>query len=160
MYVYIYIYIYIYILPHAEVLGRPKLYRLMVRHVRFMLQWVSVISHKYIDKMADAITKNCNISRVTPLDKMASILSDDFSKCIFLNESEIIRIQISLKFVPRVQLTVSRYWFRQWLGAEQATSHFLNQWKPFSPTHICCTRGRWFKLHRPLWLCMCCFMFL
>ena len=29
---------------------------------------------------------------------------------------------------PRVQLTISRYWFRYWLGAEQATSHVLNQW--------------------------------
>ena len=36
-----------------------------------------------------------------PLDKMAAILADDIFKCIFLNENDIIPIQISLKFVPR-----------------------------------------------------------
>ena len=35
-----------------------------------------------------------------PLDKMA-ILADDIFKCIFLNENDIILIQISLKFVPK-----------------------------------------------------------
>ena len=28
----------------------------------------------------------------------------------------------------RVQLTIFEHWFRQWLGAGQATSHYLNQW--------------------------------
>ena len=36
-----------------------------------------------------------------PLDKMATILSDDIFKCIFLNENDRIPIKISLKFVPR-----------------------------------------------------------
>ena len=27
-----------------------------------------------------------------------------------------------------VQLTISQHWFRWWLGADQATSHYLNQW--------------------------------
>ena len=27
-----------------------------------------------------------------------------------------------------VQLTIFQHWFRQWLGADQATSHYLNQW--------------------------------
>ena len=35
------------------------------------------------------------------LDKMAAILADNIFKCIYLNESYIILIQISLKFVPR-----------------------------------------------------------
>ena len=29
---------------------------------------------------------------------------------------------------PRVQLIIFQHWFRQWLGADQATSHYLNQW--------------------------------
>ena len=29
---------------------------------------------------------------------------------------------------PGVQLTKFQHWFRSWLGAEQATSHCLNQW--------------------------------
>ena len=32
---------------------------------------------------------------------MATILADDIFNCIFLNENDIIPIQISLKFVPR-----------------------------------------------------------
>ena len=36
-----------------------------------------------------------------PLDKMAAILADDNSKCIFLNENDRIPIQISLKFVSK-----------------------------------------------------------
>ena len=35
------------------------------------------------------------------LDKMAAILADNIYKCIFLNENDKIRIQISLKFVPK-----------------------------------------------------------
>ena len=35
------------------------------------------------------------------MDKMAAILVDDILKCIFLNENDRIRIQISLKFVSR-----------------------------------------------------------
>ena len=34
-------------------------------------------------------------------DKMAAILADNNFKCIFLNESDRILIEISLKFVPR-----------------------------------------------------------
>ena len=29
---------------------------------------------------------------------------------------------------PRVQLTIFHHWLRLWLGAGQATSHYLNQW--------------------------------
>ena len=28
----------------------------------------------------------------------------------------------------KMHLMISRHWFRQWLGADQATSHCLNQW--------------------------------
>ena len=29
---------------------------------------------------------------------------------------------------PRFQLTIFQHWFRLWLGAVQATGHYLNQW--------------------------------
>ena len=38
---------------------------------------------------------------LSPMDKMAAILADDIFKCIFMNESYRIPIQISLKFVAR-----------------------------------------------------------
>ena len=47
---------------------------------------------------------------------------DDNFKCIFLNENVWISIAVSLKFVPRVQLTIFQHWFREWLGADQATT--------------------------------------
>ena len=28
----------------------------------------------------------------------------------------------------RVQLTIFQHWFRKWLGADEATSHYPNQW--------------------------------
>ena len=37
---------------------------------------------------------------------------------------------------PWVQLTISQHWFSKWLGAEQATSHLLNQWWPSLMTNI------------------------
>ena len=43
----------------------------------------------------------------------------------------------------RAKLTICQHWFRQWLGAVQATGHYLNQCCLSSPTHICGTRGRY-----------------
>ena len=50
---------------------------------------------------------------------------DDIFKCIFLNEN--VWISINISFL-RVQSTIFHHWFRLWLGAVQATSHYLNQW--------------------------------
>ena len=49
-----------------------------------------------------------------------------------------------------VQSTISQHWFKQWLGADQATSHYLNQCWPSSQAHICGTRGIWVKDHIPV----------
>ena len=38
------------------------------------------------------------------------------------------RVRFQWNLFPRVQLTISQHWFRWWLGAGQATSHYLNQW--------------------------------
>ena len=60
---------------------------------------------------------------------------DDILKGIFLNENVWNSIKISLKCVPN----------RSWLGADQATSHYLNQWWHSLKTHICVTRAQWVK---------------
>ena len=54
--------------------------------------------------------------------------TDDTFKSIFLNENVRISIKIPRKFIAKVQLTISQHWFRYWLGADQATSHYLSQW--------------------------------
>ena len=38
------------------------------------------------------------------------------------------RLKFHWSLFPRVQLTIFQHWFREWLGAVQATSHYLNQW--------------------------------
>ena len=38
------------------------------------------------------------------------------------------RLKCHCILFPRVQITLFQHWFRQWLGAGQATSHYLNQW--------------------------------
>ena len=37
----------------------------------------------------------------------------------------------------RGQLTIFQHWFRQWLGADQATSNYMKQWWYILLTHIC-----------------------
>ena len=38
------------------------------------------------------------------------------------------RLKFHWSLFLRVQLTISQHWFRWWLGAVQATSHYLKQW--------------------------------
>ena len=61
-------------------------------------------------------------------DNMAANFLVKFSNAFSLIKINKFSIKISLKFVPRVQLTIFKHWFRYWLGADQATSHYLKQW--------------------------------
>ena len=63
-----------------------------------------------------------------PLDKMAATLAGDNCKCIFFNWN-------------LFQLTIIQHWFRQWLGAKEAKSHYLNQCWPSSLMHISAALG-------------------
>ena len=54
--------------------------------------------------------------------------SDDIFKCIFLNETVWIALKISLKFVPMVRINNIPALVQIWFGANQVTSHNLNQW--------------------------------
>ena len=38
------------------------------------------------------------------------------------------QLRFYCSWFPSVQLTIFQHWFREWLGADQATSHYLNQW--------------------------------
>ena len=38
------------------------------------------------------------------------------------------RLKFHWSLFLKVQLTIFQHWFRKWLGAVQATSHYLNQW--------------------------------
>ena len=54
--------------------------------------------------------------------------TDDIFKCILLNENGWISLKISLKLVHKVRISNIQHLFRKWLGADQVTSHYLNQW--------------------------------
>ena len=69
---------------------------------------------------------SCAINTLRPRQNGRHFADDNF-KCLFLNENVWNSIKISLKFVRKVQLTIFQHWFRWWLGADQATSHYLNQ---------------------------------
>ena len=60
-------------------------------------------------------------------DKMATISQTTFSNsCLWMKMLES-RLKFHWNFLHRVQLTIFQYWFRWWLGAVQATSHYLKQ---------------------------------
>ena len=65
----------------------------------------------------------CHVTPILPHNTLMprQNFPDDLLKRIFLNENVWNSIEISLEFVPKGR-------FRLWLGADQATSHYLNQW--------------------------------
>ena len=52
------------------------------------------------------------------------------------------RFKFHWTLFPGVQLTISQHWNRQWLGAEQATSHYLDQCWPMNLKNVYID-GRW-----------------
>ena len=55
-------------------------------------------------------------------------------------------LQFYWSLFPRVRLTISQHWFREWLHTERATSHYLNQWWPSLLKHICVTWFQWVNI--------------
>ena len=61
-------------------------------------------------------------------DKMDAISQTTFSSAFSWMKMFEFRLKFHWSLFLRVQLTIFQHWFRQWLGAVQATSHYLNQW--------------------------------
>ena len=64
-----------------------------------------------------------DINTLRPRQNGRHYFTDD--TLIFLNE---LHIKFHWNLFLRVYLTIFHHWFRQWLGAFQAPSHYLNQW--------------------------------
>ena len=88
----------------------------------------------------------CPSVKWTPLDKMVAILQTIFSNAFSRMKSFVYWLKFHWRLFLRVQFTISQHWFRWWLGAGQAPSHYLNQCWPHSLTQICSIRGRWVKI--------------
>ena len=61
-------------------------------------------------------------------NKMDSISQTTFWSAFSWMKMFKFRITFHWSLFLRVQLTIIQHWFRQWLGAVQATGHYLNQW--------------------------------
>ena len=77
------------------------------------------------DTQAFSLKNYCSFNTLRPRQD-GRHFPDDILKCIFLNENVWISLTISLKCVRKVR--IFHHWFRQWLGADQGTSHCLSQW--------------------------------
>ena len=61
-------------------------------------------------------------------DKTATILQTTFSNAFSWIKICEFWLMFHWILFLRVNYTIFQYWFRLWLGADQATSHYLNQW--------------------------------
>ena len=61
-------------------------------------------------------------------DKMAMILQRMFSTVFSWMKMLEFRLRFHWSLFLIFELTILQYWVRQRLGADQATSHYLNQW--------------------------------
>ena len=61
-------------------------------------------------------------------DQMAAVSQTMFSKAFSWMKVYEFLFQLPWNVFLRFQLTIFQHWFRYWLGAVQATSHYLNQW--------------------------------
>ena len=84
---------------------------------------VHILKLTYFAKFESSSTKLTYWYR----DKMATIFQT-FSNTFSLMKMYKFRLRFHWSLFPRVKLTKFQHWFRQWLGAVQATSHYLNQW--------------------------------
>ena len=78
-----------------------------------------------------------------PLDKLAAISQTTFSNAFSWMKIFEFQIKFHWNTFLGVWSIICQYWFRYWLAAVQATSHYLNQCWSSSLTHICGTRERW-----------------
>ena len=61
-------------------------------------------------------------------DKMAATSQKIFSNAFPWMKTYGFRLRFHWIMFPRVHSTIFQHWFRSWLGADEATSHHLNQW--------------------------------
>ena len=78
-------------------------------------------------KMAAILSKG---NELTHWDRyeMNNISQTTLSNVLYSMKMFEFRLKFHWSLFPVVQLTIFQHWIRLWLGAVQATSHYLNQW--------------------------------
>ena len=61
-------------------------------------------------------------------DKMDAISQTSFSNAFSWMKMLEFRLRNHWNLFVRFEVTISQHWLRWWLGADQATSHYLSQW--------------------------------
>ena len=67
---------------------------------------------------------------------IVAVLQTTFSNAFSFMKMIEFRFEFHWNLFPIVQLSICQHWFMKWLGAEQATSHYPNQCRLNSLTHI------------------------
>ena len=85
------------------------------------------------DAVKCSYSKSCHHKLMTCLthwghDIMDAISQTTFSSAFSWMKMFEFRLKYHWNLFLRVQLTIFQHWFRQWLGTDQVTSHYLNQW--------------------------------
>ena len=91
----------------------------------------TAVSHKAIDILVSFMVIQYPRNLIKQLtywgrDKMAAVFQT-FSNA-FSWMKIVLLFKIHWDLFLMVQLTICQHWFRNWLGAEQATIHYLSQW--------------------------------
>ena len=108
----------------------------------FLRNWGCIFPKHYAYLLLNLFTTRESGVSSSPLGQNGRYVADDIFKCIFVNEN-VSLFNLHWNWSGRVELTINQHWFRQWLVACSAPSHYLNQCWPSWLTHICGTRGRW-----------------
>ena len=108
-------------------------------------QWVNVFVQCRAPQTSNTAISPRELTHL-PLNKMAPFWQMTFSFAFSWMKMIELRFIFHWNMFPGVWLTISQHWFSYRLGAEQVTSHYLDQWWPSSLTHRCDTRGRWVKV--------------
>ena len=94
--------------------------------------------------LLDMITGTTNIGRWQFLlsthwgqDEMDNISQMTFLNTVFSMKMLEFRLRLHWSLFLGAQSTMFQHWFRKWLGAGLAASHYLNQWWSSLLTHIC-----------------------
>ena len=61
-------------------------------------------------------------------EKMAAIFQMTITNAFSWMKMHTFRLRFHWSLFPRVQLTIFQHWFRWWVGSNQETRHYLNQW--------------------------------
>ena len=115
-----------------------KVHSLNYRHAIYGIVGIQII-HFSLDDCENMYTLSCHhhpigSTNYLPLfntlrpRQMDAISQTPFSNAFSWMKMFEFRLRFHWRLFLRFQITIFQHWFRYWLGAVQATSHYLKQW--------------------------------